>query len=82
MSTVKINVTVASRTPLAILVNDGKRETWVPLSQVDEEIQEPGGMLGEFTTVAIVVQDWVAHEKGLTAAGGDELTVDMFGGQG
>lgn len=38
-NTVKINVTLVSRTDLAILVNDGRREVWVPLSQVVEEIE-------------------------------------------
>ena len=80
MTTVKINVTLVSRTDLAILVNDGRREAWVPLSQVEEEIKEPSGPLGIISTTAIVVQDWVATEKGLQASQQDDATLDLFGG--
>lgn len=77
--TVKIKVTVISRTDLAILVNDGRREVWVPLSQVEEEIEEPTGPMNIMGTVAIVVQDWVAQEKGLQPSVEDDQTMDMFG---
>ena len=80
MNTVKINVRLVSRTDLAILVNDGQREVWVPLSQVEEEIEEPKGNFGLVTTTAIVVPDWVAAEKGLRQINLDEDTLDMFGG--
>lgn len=78
-NTVKIKVTVVSRTDLAILVNDGRREVWVPLSQVEEEIEEPTGPMNIMGTVAIVVQDWVAQEKGLQPSVEDDQTMDMFG---
>lgn len=81
MSSVKINVTLVSRTDLAILVNDGQREAWVPLSQIEEEIEEPTGNFGLVTTTAIVVPDWVAREKGLQQLNQDEDTMDLFGGQ-
>ena len=77
--TVKIKVTVISRTDLAILVNDGRREVWVPLSQVEEEIEEPTGPMNIMGTVAIVVQDWVAQEKGLQPSVEDDQTMDLFG---
>lgn len=80
-NTVKINVKVVSRTDLAILVNDGRREVWLPLSQLVEEIEEPTGPMAIVSTTAIVVQDWVAAEKGLTPSKQDDLTVDMFGGE-
>ena len=83
MSTlVKINVKVVSRTDLAILVNDGRREAWVPLSQVEEEIEEPTPPMGIVATTAIVVQDWVATEKGLQPCQQDDATIDLFGGEG
>ena len=80
MNRVKINVTLISRTDLAILVSDGQRQAWVPLSQIEEEIQEPTGQMGLVTTTAIVVPEWVAREKGLQQLNQDVDTVDMFGG--
>ena len=78
-SVVKIKVTLMGRTDLAILVSDGKRQAWVPLSQVEEEIEEPTGQMGIVTTTAIVVQDWVATEKGLQPSNEDDCTMDLFG---
>lgn len=80
MSSVKINVILMGRTDLAILVNDGQRDAWVPLSQIEEEIQEPVGPLGLVTTTAIVVSDWVAREKGLQQVTQDVDTLDLFRG--
>lgn len=79
MSSVKIAVTLLGRTDLAILVSDGQREAWVPLSQIEEEIEEPTGNFGLVTTTAIVVPDWVAREKGLQQLNQDEDTLDLFG---
>ena len=79
---VKINVTVEARTKLGILVNDGRREAWVPLSQVVEEIQEPTPPLGTMATVAIVVHEWLATELGLQPCQQDDATMDLFGGEG
>ena len=78
-NSVKIKVTLISRTDLAILVSDGHRDVWVPLSQVEEEIEEPTGPMNIMGTVAIVVQDWVAQEKGLQASIEDDQTMDLFG---
>lgn len=79
-NSVKIKVTLISRTDLAILVSDGRRDVWVPLSQIEEEIEEPTGNFGLVTTTAIVVPDWVAQEKGLQVLNQDEDTLDLFGG--
>lgn len=79
MEHIKINVTEIYRTDQAILVNDGKRQAWVPLSQIQEEIQKPKGPLNLLTTTAIIVADWVAKEKGLQQIAQDEDTKDMFG---
>lgn len=78
-NTVKIKVALMGRTDLAILVSDGKRQAWIPLSQVEEEIEEPTGQMGIVTTTAIVVQDWVAKERGLEPSNEDEMTMDLFG---
>jgi hypothetical protein len=80
LDSVKINVTLLGRTDLAILVSDGQREAWVPLSQIEEEITEPTGHFGLMTTTAIIVPDWVAREKGLQQVNQDEDTLDLFGG--
>lgn len=79
MTSIRIDVEVQARTDLAILVTNGPREVWVPLSQIEEEIEEPTGAFGIVTTTAIIVPDWVAREKGLQAADPDEDTLDLFG---
>ncbi len=79
MNNLKIKVTSTSKTDLALLVNDGKKEVWVPRSQIVEIIEEPIGPMNMMGVVAIVVPDWVATEKGLQEAGKDEHTMDMFG---
>lgn len=79
MSTVKINVKVVEHTDLALLVSDGCKEAWVPLSQIDEVITEPS--CGGPMVTAIVVPKWLAADKGLMQRGGqDDDTLDMFGG--
>lgn len=79
MSSVKINVTKLGETDLALLVSDGRRDAWVPLSQIEEVIEEPGGNFGLMIVTAIVVPDWVAREKGLDAVNQDSDTLDLFG---
>jgi len=80
MSTVRINVTELGRTDLALLVTDGKRDAWIPFSQIDEVVEELTGLFGLVMVKAIVVQDWVAAEKGLQALNQDVDTLDLFGG--
>ena len=77
MNSIKINVKVVERTDLALLVSDGRKEAWVPLSQIEEVIEEPG-LFGPVIT-AIVVPEWLAADKGLQQRQDDD-TVDMFGG--
>lgn len=77
MSTIKINVKVVELTDLALLVSDGRKEAWVPLSQIEEVIEEPGLFGPEVT--AIVVPTWLATDKGLQQLQDDD-TLDMFGG--
>jgi len=77
MSTTKINIKVVERTDLALLVSDGRKEAWVPLSQIEEVIEE-SGLFGPVIT-AIVVPEWLAADKGLQKHQDDD-TLDMFGG--
>ena len=77
MSTIKINVKVVERTAQALLVSDGRKEVWVPLSQIEEVIEEPGLFGSEIT--GILVPDWLAADKGLQQHQ-DDATLDMFGG--
>ncbi len=78
MPDVTIPVRVIRRTNLALLVDDGKTETWVPHSVIVQEIRERGQIDQE--TTAIVLQDWVAKDKGLVASQVDDATADLFGG--
>ena len=76
MSSIKINVKVVERTDLALLVSDGRKEAWVPLSQI-EVIEEPG--LFGIEVTAIVVPEWLSIDKGLQPRQ-DDATLDLFGG--
>lgn len=78
MNTVKINVKVVERTDLALLVSDGRKEAWLPLSQIGEVIEEPG--LFGIEVAAIVVPTWLATDKGLQVVNQDDNTLDLFGG--
>lgn len=79
MSTIRINVKVVEQTDLALLVSDGRKEAWVPLSQIEDTIEEEDGMLGVNIT-AIIIPEWLASDKGLQQAHQDEDTLDLFGG--
>lgn len=78
MPDVTIPVKVTARTGAAILVRNNQVETWVPLSIVIKEITEPGPIAPE--TVAIVLQDWQAKDRGLVVEQRDDQTADLFGG--
>ena len=77
--TIKINIKVVERTPLALLVSDGHKDAWVPLSQIEEVFEEDDGMLGTNIT-AIVIPVWLAETKGLKQHQQDVDTFDLFGG--
>ena len=77
MNSIKINVKVVERTDLALLVSDSRKEAWVPLSQIEEVLEEPG-LFGPVIT-AIFVPEWLAADKGLQQHQDDD-TVNMFGG--
>lgn len=79
MSAIQINVKVRGQTDLALLVATTEGSDWVPRSQIQEVIEEPGLMGPEIT--AIVIPEWLAHMKGLITRGTDQNTQDMFGGE-
>ena len=58
-----IDVTVIFKriTDRAVLVNDGDKDIWLPLSQVDYHFcdPEPGD------TLELLVPEWLAKEKGM-----------------
>lgn len=79
MSSITIHVKVVERTDLALLVSDGRKEAWVPLSQIEDTLEEEDGMFGVNIT-AIIIPIWLATDKGLQPAHQDVDTLDMFGG--
>lgn len=56
-----IDVEVVARSAAAVLIDNGKDQAWVPLSQVvdSEDDLVPG------THTKIELPDWLAEEKGL-----------------
>jgi len=76
--TIKINVKVIDRTPLALLVTDGHKEAWVPLSQILDTVEESDGLLAVSIT-AITIPRWLADAKGLRRHQLDDDTMDIFG---
>ena len=78
MSTIKINVKVMERTNLSWLVTDGRKQAWVPISCIEEVIEEPS--LFGMEVAAIVVPEWLATDKGLQQLNQDDDTLDLFGG--
>ncbi len=78
MNTVQIKVKVVQRTPLALLVSDGRTEVWVPWSEITDTVQEDGTFGREIT--AITIPKWLAVEKGLQQDQHDDNTLDLFGG--
>jgi len=76
--TIKINIKVVERTTLALLVSDGHKEAWVPLSQIIE-VTEADGWSGPEVT-AIEIPKWLAETKGLKQHQQDADTFDLFGG--
>ncbi len=59
MTTVEIAIEVRGETPKALLVFDGKVETWIPKSQITDQCEEKGQI------VSIFLYEWLATEKGL-----------------
>ena len=56
-----VEVEIRLKTDHAILVHDGKREAWLPLSQIEDadDVLEPGHH------VELLIPEWLATEKGL-----------------
>lgn len=58
---IEVAVTFKHITDRAVLVNDGDKDVWLPLSQVEYDFcdTEPG------EAIEIVVPEWIAKDKGL-----------------
>jgi hypothetical protein len=58
---VEVSVTFKHQTGRAVLINDGDKDIWLPLSQVDYDFcdTEPG------EAIEILVAEWLAKDKGL-----------------
>lgn len=56
---VEIECEIRMTTALAIKIFDGKREAWIPKSQIDDEVEEKG------VITAIFIPEYLALEKGL-----------------
>lgn len=61
---VELEVEVRLVTRDAIKIHDGKREAWIPKSQVSDWTDGPDDAPGIGTT-SIFVPEWLACEKGL-----------------
>ena len=59
MPSVEITVDIIKRTPMAVLVDDGDVQEWIPLSLIDEEIDEDDNI-----AVEISIPEWLAIDKG------------------
>jgi hypothetical protein len=51
------------QTDLAILVNDGDNDHWIPKSQIEEDID--WGSLDKGDDIQVTIPEWLAEEKGL-----------------
>ena len=78
LGAVKIACSVEARTEQALLIKHGERYMWIPLSQIEQEIQEPTGPMHIMATTFIIVPIWLAKEKGLKATQEDTKTLDLF----
>lgn len=56
---VEIDVDVRHETDKAYLVYDGKREVWIPKSQITDKLVQKGKI------VQITLPEWLAKDKGL-----------------
>jgi len=56
---IEIDVEVVAETPKAMLITDGKKEVWIPRSQIKDYSEESGKVTSIFLT------EWMATEKGL-----------------
>jgi hypothetical protein len=59
MADIEIAIEVRARTPKALLVFDGKTESWIPRSQISDYSGE------EDSPETIFISEWLASEKGL-----------------
>ena len=62
--TVEIECEVRAVTRAAIQIHDGKREAWIPKSQITDWTDGPDDAPGAGTT-SIFIPEWLATERGL-----------------
>lgn len=58
---VYVTADIRNVTDRAVLIFDGKREVWVPRSQIEDPEEFHRGEVG----VEILMTEWIAREKGL-----------------
>lgn len=58
MEMIEIEAEIVHETKLAVLVNDGDKDIWLPKNYIQYE-----GRIGQ--TVEIKIPDWIANDKGL-----------------
>lgn len=58
---VEIAIDIKAMTEKAILIYDGDREVWIPLSQVTDYTDE----IEVGASITIFISEWLANEKGL-----------------
>jgi hypothetical protein len=57
---VEIECEVRAESDKAMLIYDGKREAWIPKSQITDHSDDADGR-----TTSIFIPEWLAKEKGL-----------------
>ena len=58
---VEVDCTVRAETGKALLIYDGKKEVWIPKSQIEEARKSKDGKINRVT-----LPEWLATDKGLT----------------
>ena len=61
MSTIELAVDIIAKTEKAVLVNSGIKESWIPLSQIDDYTDE----LTVGKSITIFISEWLAETKEL-----------------
>ena len=59
--TIEVSVTFKRFTAHSVMVNDGDRDVWLPLSQVDYDFCDTD----EGEVIELLMPEWLAKEKGM-----------------
>jgi len=69
MNFVEVEVELLGKSPTAIQVTDGKREVWIPNSQIHADSEIYNGAQCDLGDGGIlIIPDWLAKEKGMKFA--------------